>query len=686
MEVQFQNKKRYRNRDVDWLSFNARVLQEAQDQNNPLYERLKFLAIFSSNLDEFFKVRISNLRQLKKVDKVLRRKLALRPNKTLKKILKIVDDQQGLFGKIYRKGILPELAHYHIHLTPYLKYTDPQQRFAEDFFKNKIKPLLTSSSEEEVDPLFFEDGKLYLVVSFLEEDTIGFVKVPVTELSRFVKLPSDEARFHYTFLEDILKANLNEIFPEKKGISTSYQIKLSRDAELYLDDQLDRELVVQIEQSLKQRQSGQPTRLLYDAKMPKALLKRVRTLLGLGKIDTIPGGQFHNFKDFFGFPSPIEDPKLFYKPQPPLPHPYLKKDADFFEIIRQQDRIAHYPYQSFDPLLLWLEQAANDPSVEHIKISLYRVAKDSGLGQRLLKALKNDKALTIFVEAKARFDEENNIEWGKEFQDHGAKVLYSFREIKVHSKILLIQRKEEEKLMNYAYIGTGNFNEKTARIYCDHGLFTANKEITADLRTVFDFFEYPKVKPSFKRLLVSPFNTRERFEALIDLEIQNAKMGLPSGITAKMNSLEDKKMIEKLYEASGAGVSIRLLIRGICCLIPGLEGLSENIEITSIVDRYLEHGRLYLFHNTGNEKMYMGSADWMTRNIDKRIEVLTPIVDKQVFNELKTILRLQLDDNIKARKIEADQKNRPKISKKEEEALRSQSAIYRFLKEAHFQG
>ena len=541
MEIQSPEKKRYRNRDVNWLSFNARVLQEAENAETPLYERLKFLAIFSSNLDEFFKVRVSRLRQIKKIDKELRRRLAFRPNKTLRKILKMVDDQQVLFGKIFRKGVLPELAKHQIFLTPAIKFSENQREFSKVFYKQNLRPELSKTSSEKLDPLFFEDGQLYLVVSFKEVDVLEFIKVPVSKHSRFIEIPSPANEFHYAFLEDILKDNLDSIYSGQAKVKGCFQIKVSRDAELYLDDSLEHELVIQIRNSLKQRKVGQPTRLLYDSKMPKALQKELRKLLQLGKVDMIPGGYFHNFSDFFGFPRPLTDPVLFYEDQPALPHPNLKEGEGFFSLIHANDQIAHYPYQSFETLLEWIRQATEDPEVTEINISLYRVARESALGKLLLKALSRGIRLTIFVEAKARFDEGNNIEWGREFQAHGAKVLYSFKDIKVHSKILLIQRREQGKPVKYAYIGTGNFNEKTARIYCDHGLFTADEQITSDLAKVFRFFEYPKEDVQFDQLMVSPFNTRTRFEELIDREIQNAKLGLPAKITAKMNSLEDRK-------------------------------------------------------------------------------------------------------------------------------------------------
>jgi polyphosphate kinase len=413
--------------------------------------------------------------------------------------------------------------------------------------------------------------------------------------------------------------------------------------------------------------------------MPRELIKTVRKQLGLGKVDMIAGGNRHNFSDFFDFPSPAELKSGHYPPMRPLPHPALEGKTDLFELISSQDRILHFPYQKFVYVeeLIW--QAARDHGVKSIKISLYRTAKRSGLTDALLEALKQGKEVTLFIEAQARFDEENNLKWGRKFEKKGATVHYSIRHIKVHSKILLIERLESEQLRRYAYIGTGNFNAKTAKFYCDHALLTAHKGITADLSQVFKVLQRELIAPKLKHLLVAPFTARTTFEELIMQEIRHARHGLPAAITAKMNSLEDKRMIDRLYEASQAGVRIRLLVRGLCCLVPGIDGLSENIEVTSIVDRFLEHGRLYLFHNNGSELLYMGSADWMTRNLDKRVEVLTPILDPSVGEELKAILDLQLRDNVKARIIDAFACNDYVDPMGIEVPLRSQFAIYDYL-------
>ena len=482
-----------------------------------------------------------------------------------------------------------------------------------------------------------------------------------------------------TYLEDVIKLNARHILPYRDEISL-YNIKLSKDAELYLDDDHEGDWVEQIYESLSKRQIGQSTRFLYEHGMPKKLRTKLRKGLGLGKIDMFEGGERHNFSDFFSFSEPVADPSLRFEPFPTLKHPDFEKADSIFDLIAKKDRLLHFPYQDFKYIEDWLFEAAEDSKVTAIHISLYRIAKESRLTLALLKALDHRKKVTIFVEAKARFDEANNIKWGRRFEKKGATVFYSFPIVKVHSKIVHIERLEDDKVKGYAYIGTGNFNAKTAEVYCDHGLFTADKKTTKDLARVFRVLKREMLKPKLKRLLISPYNTRRNFENLIQREILNAKNGKPARITAKMNSLEDKQMITWLYRASNAGVKIKLLVRGFCCLVPGVEGQSENIEIISIVDRFLEHARVFPFQNDGKEELYMGSADWMTRNFDKRIEVITPILDGDIFRELKHILEIQFADNIKARIIDKEASNTYVKLAPEEDEVRSQYEIYGYLK------
>lgn len=672
-----------RHRDLNWLSFNERVLQEAQNPSTPLYERLKFLAIFSMNLDEYFRVRVSQLRQMKRVKKSLRKKLALKPSKTVKEILEIVKEQQDRFGKVFSEEIIPSLEEKNIFLIHGQDFDARQKKFAKKYFykiKDCVKPVLVEY--ENGGNLFLANNALYLVVTFKDEDNFGIVNVPVDECDRFIYFSNDTKKHEITFLDDIIKANMGDIFPDHE-IEGIFEVKLSRDAELYIDDDLDGILAEKIYESLKQRHEGQPTRLLYDSEMPKKDQRNLRKTLNLGKIDMVPGGKYHNFSDFFSFPDPTQNPELHFKPLPAIKHKILETSTNYFEEISNKDLSVHFPYMPFDYVERFLQQAAKDDDVREIKISIYRVAEESVVTSALLKALENGKNVTVFIEAKARFDEKNNIDWGRKFEEHGAKVIYSFPKIKVHSKILLISREENKKIKNYAYIGTGNFNSKTSKVYCDHAIFTAEEKITAELARVFKVLEGELIIPRSKHLLISPFTTRKRFTDMINREIEHAKLGKKSGITAKMNSLEDKEIIELLYKASDAGVKIRLLVRGFTCLIPGIQGLSENIFITSIVDRYLEHGRIYIFENDGNEELFFGSADWMTRNLDRRIEVIAPICDKDIAREFKDILNLQLSDNVKARIQDAEESNRFVKPSPNEPAIRSQYEIYKYLKNLH---
>ncbi|MGA9327131.1 MAG: polyphosphate kinase 1 [Salegentibacter sp.] len=673
-----------RHRDLNWLSFNERVLQEAEDKVNPLYERIRFLAIFSSNLDEYFRVRVSQLRQMKRVKKSIRKKLALRPNRITKEIIEEVKHQQDEFGHIYYDQIVPELAENDILLIDSEHFDDAQKNFAQKFFREAVlehlSPVFLDLRQE--NELFLENAVIYLLVTFKNENFFGVVNIPVEKCGRFIQLEGDGKPHSLTFLDEIVRSQLHLLFPENE-ITGIFEMKLSRDAELYIDDVYSGVLAEKIYESLQQRSEGQPTRLLYDANMPADVQKRIRKLLNLGKIDMMPGGRYHNFSDFFSFPDPTNNPELHFEELQPVPHRVLENSEDYFKSIAEKDQAVHFPYMSFKYVENFLSQAVNDPAVTHIKISLYRVADESRLTSCLVQALENGKKVTVFVEAKARFDEENNIIWGRKFEKKGAHVIYSYPKVKVHSKIMLITRKEGDAEMDYAYIGTGNFNSETSRIYCDHAIFTANLNFTKELSRLFKVLEGELIIPRDKNLLISPFSTRQKFTSLIYNEIENARKGEKAKITAKMNSLEDAGIIELLYKASQAGVEIRLLIRGFTCLIPGIPGLSENIYVTSIVDRFLEHGRIYLFENGGNEEIYFGSADWMTRNLDRRIEVIAPIYDKDIAQEFKDILNIQLHDNMKARIQEAEETNQYVEKKAEEQAIRSQVEIYNYLKEKH---
>ncbi|MDO5968204.1 polyphosphate kinase 1 [Flavivirga aquimarina] len=661
------NTKEYYNRDLSWLRFNHRVLQEATDKRNPLYERIKFLAIFSSNLDEFFKVRVSDIRKIKQLDKPLRKRLITKPNKLLKEIKKQVDIQQKEFGRIFFTEIIPELEKEDIHLLSYKEFNNEQLDFSKNYYTKELAAKQYLSINE--NKPFIENEALYLV-SQMPDDSLIWVKIN-EDTPRFVELPTTDNKHYITFVDDILKHNLKTFYK-----LDFYSIKISRDAELYIDNEYSGNLLDKIKNALPNRVSGQVTRALIDELIPNKLQLKLNQVLDINETDVIKGGAYHNFKDLFGFPNPT--PKnLSFSNLPPIPDKEFVGYPNIFKAIKDKDRLLYFPYQSYRPVIQLLEEASNDSNVTKIKITLYRISKDSLVANALLNAVKNGKEVFVFIETKARFDEENNIKWGKVLEENGANVAYSYPGIKVHSKILYIERIEKKQPRVYAYISTGNFNEKTSKIYTDFGLMTANSKITNELSQVFQVLERQIIIPKSKKLLVSPFTTRSKFTELIEMEIENAVGGKDAYIILKLNSLQDVKMINLLYKASNAGVKIRLLIRGICCLVPGIEGQSENIYVTSIVDRFLEHGRVYIFGNNGKEKMYLGSADWMTRNLDHRIEVITPILDQEIHLKLKELLDLQLKDHVKSRVIDFNQKNNYVVNGSLEES--SQHILYKTL-------
>ncbi|WP_037348774.1 polyphosphate kinase 1 [Sediminibacter sp. Hel_I_10] len=665
---------KFYHRDLSWLRFNHRVLQEAADHRNPLYERIKFLAIFSSNLDEFFRVRVSDIRQIKKIEKPLRKKLITKPNKVLKEIKIQVDQLQEAFGAIFKDGIIPDLKKQDIHLIDYHDFSEEQEAIATTYFEDTLKPKidLKNTYHDNSDTIFIENEASYLTT--MSGETLHLVKIPDDE-PRFFTFPSENGHHYITFIDDILKFGLAKIHPDDEV--RYYALKISRDAELYIEDEFSGNLMKKIKESLPKRDKGQPTRVLIDKRMPESFQTLLKRALDVYNIDLVLGGRHHNFKDFFSFPNPSKNEGLTFKPLPQLAHPVLSKTKNIFKTIAAKDQLLHFPYQSFEPVIDLVETAAQDPTVTTIKMTMYRLASESRLNTAIAQAAKNGKKVIIFIEVKARFDEKNNIKWGTIFKENGAQVIYSYADIKVHSKVLYIEREEDNVSKSYAYISTGNFNEKTAKLYADYGLMTANKKITKDLNKVFMVLEGITIVPKTKRLLVSPYTTRQALERLINQEIEHAKAGKDAFIILKMNSLQDHELIEKLYEASNAGVNVRLIVRGMCSLVAGIKNQSENIYITSILDRFLEHGRVYIFGNDGDEQMYIGSADWMTRNLNHRIEVLTPILDKDIHQTLRELIEIQLSDTVKARVIDAEQQNN--YVESSEEKIRAQYATYDYF-------
>ena len=636
-------------RDISWVSFNERVLQEAENQTNPLYERLKFLAIFSSNLDEFYRVRMSGLRQFKNLQKDLRKKLNEKPKKIIKEIQKEIYLLQERFGKTYREDILPKLSDEKIILKKKDEFSAEQKEFSKRYFiENVAKYVKVHELNNSNNFDFFQDKELFL---FIDMEDNYLINIPTDNCKRFVVLPSKEGVFYVTYLDEIIRDNLAEINFNFIG-KEAYSVKITRDGEMYFDEE-EGEVVDLIKESLSQRETGIPTRMLYDFSMPIELLKRLRKQLQLNKTDLMPGGRYHNFSDFFGFPMPEGKEYLSFPEIEHLPHPELEGQENLIEYIKSNDVLLNFPYQKYDYIPQIIEEAAESNEIHSVNISLYRVSKKSAIAQALLKCLENGKKVTVFIEAKARFDEVNNIFWGGKLKAKGANVLYSMPNIKVHSKIFLLEGKGFE----IGYVGTGNFNEKSAKLYTDFALLSANSKITKDLNEVFLFLKNPEKEPKINTLLMSPFTTRNSLYNKIDREINHVKNGNKGLIRFKMNSLQDDGIIEKLYQASDAGVEVQLIVRGIFRLKPEVKGMSENIKAVSVIGKFLEHGRIYYFHNNGEEEMYITSADCMTRNLDKRVEIAAPIFEEKIKEVLKMCLDLQWNDNTKARILDAQQQN-----------------------------
>tara|TARA_B100000809_G_scaffold153591_1_gene150958 strand:+ start:182 stop:2203 length:2022 start_codon:yes stop_codon:yes gene_type:complete len=668
--------KKYFDRELSWLSFNYRVLQEAINVEVPLIERLRFLAIYSSNLDEFYRVRVASYIHVLSMQKDQGLEPDVNVKKLLKKIKKTVHKQQDEFGRIFREELIPLLKKEGIYLIDQTKINVEQKEYLDAYFKKEVESLLVVKKLPENTTEFLKNKGLYLAIeSDLKNQFL--VNIPTDKTKRFIVLPSKESEQVIIQLSDVLRLYLTELVGEPVS-SECYALKLTRDAELYLEEEIAETIEERISSSLHKRDIGSPSRFLYDERMPKPLLKGFRKKFGVKKNEVIPGGRYHNFNDFFGLPVKAGS-SMVYENFDSINHPKLE-GKNYLETIAKEDVVLHFPYQNYNHVLEFVEEAATDSLVEEINITLYRVAEESRVCKALIKAKELGKKVTVFNEVKARFDEELNMHWGEKMKAAGIDVLYSFDEIKVHSKICLIKRREGKDLVDYAYFGTGNFNEATAKIYCDHALLTKNTDLTNELNKVFEFLKGNIKTPTFKHLLVAPFNMRNQFESLIDNEIAHVKAGRVGKMTLKMNSLQDKQMILKLYEASNAGVKITIIVRGICCLIPGVEDMSKNIKVISIVDRYLEHGRIYWFNNNGDEKLYLASADWMTRNLSRRVEVGFPILEKSLSNEIKTLINLQLKDNVKARSLNKTQSNPYKKSTAKNK-VRAQFDFHHFLED-----
>jgi polyphosphate kinase len=651
------------------------------------------MAIFSSNLDEFFRVRVASLRYLLTLKKKSINKLKIDPALLLKEIQKKVDMLQQKLGSIFRTIIIPELKKNNIILADEKSLDKKQSAFVADYFRYEILPYLRPCIlvRKKV-TIFLQNNVLYLAVRLQSKSdqqpqptktirsTYAVVEIPTINLPRFIQIPSSNEQHVIIFLDDMIRLHLDEIFPGYR-IKDMYEIKLTRDAEIYIDDEFSGDLLEKIKKGIARRKTGKPSRFLYDERMPADFLNFLKDSLLLQREDMIPGAKYHNFSDFISFPrigpASLQDKKL-----PPLHIPELEDSADIWSVISEKDYLLYYPYHSYNSVIKLLKSAAEDPSVLSVYITLYRSAADSQIIHHLIRAADKRKSVTVFVEVKARFDEESNILWAQKLEDAGINVRYSIPGLKVHSKICLIRRKEGNTIKRYAYLSTGNFNEKTAKLYSDFGLFTTDNRLSKEVEQVFRYLRSESSENEYKNLLVAPFTMRNKFYELIENEIKNALAGKNASIDLKMNGLEDKKIIGKLYEASQAGVKIRIIVRGICCLIPGVKNLSDNIEIRSIVDRFLEHTRIYIFHNNGREKIYLASADWMRRNLSRRIEVGFPIYDNQINKSLRHIYEIQWNDNQKSRVIDQKQKNEYRRDESGK-TRRSQMETYEYLKNRH---
>lgn len=668
----------YFNRDLSWLYFNERVLLEAANTSVPLVERIRFLSIYSSNLDEFYRVRMPVLMAMRDVsDERNGREVLPDPSvSAYENARELVGKQQQLFGNILAEQLLPALQNAGITLVYNSEIPAAIQPQVSGYFFNTLAAYLEVNLLDPSDDFFPANNNLYIAVDLAqgESHSLAVVNIPSNIVSRFFTVMDDE-RQYVVFVDDIIKQHLSHLFPGKT-VAGAYSIKITRDAELALRDEFDGDIAEKIEQQITQRDLGLATRLLYQPGIPNRLLQTIVSVFGLYNASKLQGGNYHNLKDLGSFP--VKDAGLLY----PIHHParlrFSREGNSLFEEMTVRDILVNPPYSSYDTVLRFFNEAAIDPFVEEVYTTLYRVASDSRIVHALISAARNGKTVTVFVELKARFDEANNIKWAKRMKGAGVKIIYSIPNLKVHSKIALVKRKASLRTQYLGLLATGNLNESTARFYTDHILLTAHANLTRELEMVFLFLRKRR-KPgvndsvSFNHLLVSQFNLQQKFLDLIDAEIANAKKGLPARITIKLNNLEERKLIDKLYEASQSGVKVDMIVRSICCLVPGVEGMSENIAIRRIVDRYLEHSRVFIFHNNGNELFFLGSSDWMNRNIYRRIEVCFPVYNPALQSQLKQIISFQLADTESA--VQLDEHLRNIFVDRKPNGIRSQEAI-----------
>jgi polyphosphate kinase len=661
-------KKLFCPKEITWLSFNERVLQEADDVRNPLFERIKFLGIFSNNLDEFYRVRVANLKRIEREGRANTRKRIATARRLIQEIQRRVLRQAELFNEISSR-LFVELEQTGIDLVDERQLTDEQAVYVREFFQTRVRPRLVPiicDRKRELPAL--RDKFIYLAVELTISDQkaplYAFIEVPTDSLSRFCILPKRAELDCVILLEDVIRFGLAEIFSYFQPTQhRAWTIKITRDSELDLDEDTEELFVDRIHRGLRKRRTGAPVRVIYDKGLPKPFLRFLLDKMKLEREDDlIPGQRYHNFKDFMKFPS-LGRSHLERSALPPLPHPALMHTRSVFDAIGSGDILLHFPYHGFGTFVDFLREAAIDPRVTHIRMTVYRVSQNSSVLNALINAVRNGKHVLVIIELLARFDEENNLEWVDRLRDEGVEVITGVRGLKVHSKLCLVTRIENSRVVRYATVGTGNFNEDTARLYTDHFLMTKDREITTEVLRVFEFFRNNYKVPKFKHLVVSPFQSRRFWRKLIREEVRNARLGRKASIWIKLNNFADTKIAEELYAASRAGVEIRMIVRSMFTLVPGIAERSENIEAVSLVGRYLEHSRYVVFGNGGNPKVYITSGDWMARNFDARVEVACPIRESKIREELIDYFTMQWSDEENARIWDRDLTNQKRVPK-----------------------
>jgi polyphosphate kinase len=673
------------NREISWLHFNERVLQEAIDKATPLLEQVKFLGIYSNNRDEFFRVRVATLKRMIKLQET-EPEPDTKYKAILEQVLEIVSNQEKLFTRAY-KQVTKELAKNNIHILDEKQLTAIQGAYVMQFYRDKVRPNLFPLMLNNVrSSLSLQDASIYLTIRLRKSydpdaEEYALIQVPTEVTGRFLTLPQIGRKSYIMLMDDVIRYCLEDIFSAfEYDTFDSYTIKFTRDAELEIDNDVSKSFLELISVSVKKRKLGEAVRFVYDNSMPDDLLKILTKKLNISKKDTIRGGgRYHNFKDFMDFPKVGAD-TLHYPPAPPIPYPRLPDHKSVFEAIRKKDIMLNFPYQSFQHIIDLLREASIDQNVRSIKMTFYRTTRNSAAMNALINAARNGKYVTVFMEIQARFDEEANIYWTRRLQDEGIKVIQTIPGFKVHSKLILIRRREHGDNRLYANISTGNYNETTAKVFSDFSLLTCDPRICDDVYNLFELLESKFILPTFENLIVSPFRVREFFIEALDKEIENAKQGKEAWAIIKVNSLVDRKVAIKLYEASHAGVKIDLINRGICVIKPGIPGVSDNINGFSIVDKYLEHSRVYIFCNSSKPRYFISSADWMPRNFDHRIEVVCPIFDKDIQRVLWDVLHIQMRDNIKSRNLGPDNLNSYRVTD-DPVVHRAQFEIYDYYKD-----